>query len=84
MQKYIYRLQKEIKVTTNYYQHMGVNSGTEIYYKLNYPKKDCYHKINQHFKEKKKKDFKIELPTILIKILIQKWVVYNWRIVIII
>ncbi len=57
MQKYIYRLQKEIKVTTNYYQHMGVNSGTEIYYKLNYPKKDCYHKINQHFKEKKEKRF---------------------------
>ncbi|MDK7384020.1 plasmid maintenance protein [Borreliella burgdorferi] len=57
MQKYIYRLQKEIKVTTNYYQHMGVNSGTEIYYKLNYPKKDCYHKINQHFKEKKEERY---------------------------
>ncbi|WP_234931698.1 plasmid maintenance protein, partial [Borreliella garinii] len=33
MQKYLYKLQKEIKVTTNYYKHMGVNCGTEIYYK---------------------------------------------------
>ncbi|MGF7101827.1 hypothetical protein HNP70_000912 [Borreliella kurtenbachii] len=57
MQKYIYRLEKEIKVTKNYYQHMGVNLGTEIYYKLNYPKKDCYYKTNQHFNEKKETRF---------------------------
>ncbi|MCD2401655.1 plasmid maintenance protein [Borreliella bissettiae] len=58
MQKYIYKLEKEIKVTTNYHQHMGVNFGTEIYYKLNYPKKDCYHKINKYFIEKKILRFK--------------------------
>ncbi|WP_418885138.1 plasmid maintenance protein [Borreliella carolinensis] len=53
MQNYLYKLEKEIKVTTNYHKHLGVNFGTEIYYKLNYPKKECYFKINQHFKEKK-------------------------------
>ncbi len=53
MQNYLYKLEKEIKVTTNYHKHLGVNFGTEIYYKLNYPKKECYLKINQHFKEKK-------------------------------
>ncbi|APS99291.1 hypothetical protein Bmayo_04930 (plasmid) [Borreliella mayonii] len=53
MQNYLYKLEKEIKVTTNYHKHLGVNFGTEIYYKLNYPKKECYSKINQHFKEKK-------------------------------
>ncbi|QFI15025.1 plasmid maintenance protein (plasmid) [Borrelia sp. CA_690] len=58
MQNYLYKLEKEIKVTTNYYKHLGVNCGTEIYYKLNYPKKECYLKINQHFKEKKNCRFK--------------------------
>ncbi|WP_417903337.1 plasmid maintenance protein (plasmid) [Borreliella andersonii] len=53
MQNYLYKLEKEIKVTTNYHKHLGVNFGTEIYYKLNYPKKECYLKINQYFKEKK-------------------------------
>ncbi len=53
MQNYLYKLEKEIKVTTNYYKHMGINCGTEIYYHLNYPKKECYLKINQYFKEKK-------------------------------
>ncbi|MCD2401813.1 plasmid maintenance protein, partial [Borreliella bissettiae] len=32
MQNYLYKLEKVLKVTTNYYQHMGVNCGTEIYY----------------------------------------------------
>lgn len=32
---------------------MGVNCGTEIYYKLNYQKNECCHKINKYFKEKK-------------------------------
>ncbi|WP_434787070.1 plasmid maintenance protein, partial [Borreliella burgdorferi] len=41
MQNYLYKLEKVLKVTTNYYQHMGVNCGTEIYYKLKYPKKEC-------------------------------------------
>ncbi len=53
MQNYLYKLEKELNVTTNYYKHMGVNCGTEIYYKLNYPKKECYLKINQYFKDKK-------------------------------
>ncbi|ACN93410.1 hypothetical protein BSV1_R32 (plasmid) [Borreliella finlandensis] len=53
MQKYLYRLEKEIKITTNYHKHLGVNFGTEIYYQLNYPKKECYLKINEYFKEKK-------------------------------
>ncbi|WP_420025007.1 plasmid maintenance protein [Borreliella valaisiana] len=57
LQKYLYKLEKEIKVTTNYYKHLGVNCGTEIYYKLNYSKKDCYQKINQFFKEKKETRF---------------------------
>ncbi|XOU12899.1 plasmid maintenance protein (plasmid) [Borreliella americana] len=58
MQNYLYKLEKELKVTTNYYKHLGINCGTEIYYKLNYPKKECYLKINQHFKEKKDYRFK--------------------------
>ncbi|WP_419261280.1 plasmid maintenance protein, partial [Borreliella afzelii] len=35
LQKYLYKLEKEFKVTTNYYKHLGVNFGTEIYYHLN-------------------------------------------------
>ncbi|MBB6043755.1 hypothetical protein HNP68_001379, partial [Borrelia yangtzensis] len=57
LQKYLYKLEKEIKVTTNYYKHLGVNCGTEIYYKLNFSKKECYQKINQYFKEKKETRF---------------------------
>ncbi|WP_420025201.1 plasmid maintenance protein (plasmid) [Borreliella yangtzensis] len=57
LQKYLYKLEKEIKVTTNYYKHLGVNCGTEIYYKLNFSKKECYQKINQFFKEKKETRF---------------------------
>ncbi|EEE18740.1 hypothetical protein BBUCA112A_0888 [Borreliella burgdorferi CA-11.2A] len=40
MQKYLYKLVKELKVTNNYYKNLVVNSGTEIYYKLNYSKKN--------------------------------------------
>ncbi|MBB6213840.1 plasmid maintenance protein (plasmid) [Borreliella californiensis] len=58
MQNYLYKLEKVLKVTTNYYQHLGVNFGTEIYYKLNYPKKECYLKINNYFKERKNSRFK--------------------------
>ncbi|WP_233709177.1 plasmid maintenance protein, partial [Borreliella bavariensis] len=39
LQKYLYELEKKFKITTNYYKHLGINCGTEIYYKLNYPKK---------------------------------------------
>ncbi|WP_373585007.1 plasmid maintenance protein [Borreliella afzelii] len=57
LQKYLYELEKEFKVTTNYHKHLGVNCGTEIYYKLNYPKKECYYKINEYFKDKKQSRF---------------------------
>ncbi|WP_421136308.1 plasmid maintenance protein (plasmid) [Borreliella yangtzensis] len=53
LQKYLYKLEKEVKITTNYYKHLGVNCGTEIYYKLNYSKKECYQHINKYFQEKK-------------------------------
>ncbi|WP_418905631.1 plasmid maintenance protein [Borreliella japonica] len=57
LQKYLYKLEKEIKVTTNYYQYMGVNCGTEIYYHLNCEKNECHFKINQYFQEKKHSRF---------------------------
>ncbi|MCD2349915.1 plasmid maintenance protein, partial [Borreliella americana] len=63
MQNYLYKLEKVLKVTTNYYQHMGVNCGTEIYYKLKYPKKECYQKINKYFKERKNSRFKSRVNT---------------------
>ncbi|WP_420025052.1 plasmid maintenance protein [Borreliella valaisiana] len=63
LQKYLYKLEKELKVTTNYYKHLGVNCGTEIYYKLNYSKKECYQKINQFFKDKKETRFQKRVET---------------------
>lgn len=57
LQNYLYELEKKLKVTTNYYKHMGVNCGTEIYYKLNYPKKECHYKINKSFLGKKHSRF---------------------------
>ncbi|WP_418905671.1 plasmid maintenance protein [Borreliella japonica] len=57
LQNYLYELEKKFKVTTNYHKHMGVNCGTEIYYKLNFPKKECYFKINKFFEEKKQSRF---------------------------
>ncbi|XPC98092.1 plasmid maintenance protein (plasmid) [Borreliella japonica] len=58
LQKYLYKLEREFKVTTNYYKHLGVNFGTEIYYHLNYEKSECHFKINQYFQEKKHSRFK--------------------------
>ncbi|MBB6043529.1 plasmid maintenance protein [Borreliella yangtzensis] len=58
LQKYLYELEKEIKVTTNYHRHLGVNFGTEIYYQLNFSKKECYEKVNKYFQEKKIARFK--------------------------
>ncbi|WP_210361780.1 plasmid maintenance protein [Borreliella valaisiana] len=57
LQKYLYKLEKELKVTTNYYKHLGVNFGTEIYYKLNFEKNECHFKINQYFQEKRHSRF---------------------------
>ncbi|PRQ89519.1 plasmid maintenance protein [Borreliella burgdorferi] len=53
LQNYLYKLEKEFKVTTNYHKHLGVNLGTEIYYQLNFSKKECHQKINEYFQEKK-------------------------------
>ncbi|WP_420025489.1 plasmid maintenance protein [Borreliella valaisiana] len=58
LQKYLYELEKQLKVTTNYHKHLGVSFGTEIYYKLNFSKKECYEKINKYFQEKKLSRFK--------------------------
>ncbi len=63
LQNYLYKLEKEFEVTTNYYKHLGVNCGTEIYYKLKYQKQKCYHKINQYFKEKKEIRFGSRVST---------------------
>ncbi|WP_215538940.1 plasmid maintenance protein [Borreliella bavariensis] len=57
LQNYLYELEKKLKVTTNYHKHLGVNCGTEIYYKLNYLKKECYYKINKYFEDKKHSRF---------------------------
>ncbi|WP_418909402.1 plasmid maintenance protein (plasmid) [Borreliella sinica] len=57
LQNYLYELEKKFKVTTNYHKHLGVNCGTEIYYKLNFPKKECYFKINKFFEDKKQSRF---------------------------
>ncbi|MBB5141901.1 plasmid maintenance protein [Borreliella afzelii] len=57
LQKYLYELEKKFKVTTNYYKHLGINCGTEIYYKLNYPKKECHYMINKYFEDKKHSRF---------------------------
>lgn len=61
LQNYLYKLEKEFEVTTNYYKHLGVNCGTEIYYKLKYQKQKCYHKINQYFKKKKEIKFNLRV-----------------------
>ncbi|ETZ17205.1 hypothetical protein BDCR2A_01879 [Borrelia duttonii CR2A] len=65
LQKYIYKLGKEFKVTNNYYQHLGINMGTEVYYELKYNKKECHRLINKNFKIKKEKDSKSALMNIL-------------------
>ncbi|WP_418454932.1 plasmid maintenance protein (plasmid) [Borreliella spielmanii] len=65
LQKYLYKLEKEFKVTTNYYKHLGVNFGTEIYYHLNYEKNECHFKINRYFQEKKHSRFKSRVSNYL-------------------
>ncbi|AHH04542.1 Hypothetical protein BHY_1592 (plasmid) [Borrelia nietonii YOR] len=58
LQKYLYKLEKELGVTINYYRHLGVNMGTEIHYNLKYSKKECHRIINKYFKEKKEERHK--------------------------
>ncbi|WP_024654549.1 plasmid maintenance protein [Borrelia hispanica] len=57
LQNYLYKLEKEFQVTSNYYRHLGENCGTEIHYKLRFSKKVCHYKINKHFKDKKEERF---------------------------
>ncbi|WP_425337164.1 plasmid maintenance protein [Borreliella tanukii] len=57
LQNYLYELEKKFKATTNYHKHLGVNCGTEIYYQLNYPKKECHYMINKFFGGKKQARF---------------------------
>ncbi|AFI32086.1 plasmid maintenance protein [Borrelia crocidurae] len=57
LQSYLYKLEKEFQVTSNYYKHLGENRGTEIHYKLKHHKKVCHYKINKYFKEKKEERF---------------------------
>ncbi|WP_419264802.1 plasmid maintenance protein, partial [Borreliella afzelii] len=65
LQKYLYRLEKDFKVTTNYYKHLGVNLGTEIYYHLNFEKNECHFKINRYFQEKRHSRFKSRVSNYL-------------------
>ncbi|WP_434757370.1 plasmid maintenance protein (plasmid) [Borrelia puertoricensis] len=53
LQNYLYKLAKVLRVTINYHRHLGINMGTEIHYKLKYPKKECYRITNKHFRDKK-------------------------------
>ncbi|AHH07906.1 Hypothetical protein BCD_1840 (plasmid) [Borrelia crocidurae DOU] len=57
LQNYLYKLKKDFKITDNYHKRLGINMGTEIYYKPKYPKKECYRKINKYFKNKKEDRF---------------------------
>ncbi|AHH13152.1 Hypothetical protein BHO_0129700 (plasmid) [Borrelia hermsii YBT] len=84
LQSYLYKLDKELKVTINYHRHLGVNMGTEIHYELKYSKKECYRIINKLFREKKeerhKKRFNAYLEKTCIKNRnVEKWECYNNR-----
>ncbi|AHH09037.1 plasmid maintenance protein [Borrelia anserina] len=57
LRNYLYKLAKQLKVTTNYHKHLGINMGTEVYYKLQYSKKECHNIINYYFQEIKEKRF---------------------------
>ncbi|WP_024653688.1 plasmid maintenance protein [Borrelia persica] len=56
VQKYLYELEKKFKVTLNYCRHLGKQCGSEVRYKLRYPKKECHAKINRYFKTIKKEN----------------------------
>ncbi|UPA18532.1 plasmid maintenance protein [Borrelia puertoricensis] len=58
LQSYLYKLEKILGVTINYHKHLGVNMGTEVHYKLKYPKKECHLIINKHFRDKKEERHK--------------------------
>ncbi|WP_330730275.1 plasmid maintenance protein [Borrelia turicatae] len=54
LQNYLYALEKKFKITRNYCKHLGKQCGSEVYYTLQYSKKECHAKINSHFKDIKK------------------------------
>ncbi|WP_418453971.1 plasmid maintenance protein [Borreliella lusitaniae] len=56
LRNYFYKLEK-LNITINYYRHLGINMGTEIYYALRSSKKDCYNLLNQYFRDKKTERF---------------------------
>ncbi|WP_418906318.1 plasmid maintenance protein (plasmid) [Borreliella tanukii] len=56
LRNYFYKLEK-LNITTNYYRHLGINMGTEIYYTLRHSKKECYNILNQYFRDKKTERF---------------------------
>nr|ABP88174.1 hypothetical protein [Borrelia lonestari] len=63
LQNYLYKLGKLLQVTINYHKRLGVNMGTEIYYKLKFTKKDCHRIINKYFKDKKEDNFQKRVNT---------------------
>ncbi|AHH08955.1 peptide transporter (plasmid) [Borrelia anserina] len=50
LQNYLYALEKKFQITLNYCRHLGKKCGSEVYYTLQYPKKECHTKINSYFK----------------------------------
>ncbi|AHH04454.1 Hypothetical protein BHY_1504 (plasmid) [Borrelia nietonii YOR] len=79
LQSYLYKLEKILGVTINYYRHLGVNMGTEIHYKLKYSKKECYRIINKHFREKKEERHKNRASAYIEKTCIQNSSVEKWE-----
>ncbi|UPA11366.1 hypothetical protein bpSLO_001224 (plasmid) [Borrelia parkeri] len=82
LQSYLYKLEKEFKVTINYHRHLGVNMGTEVHYKLKYNKKECYRIINKHFREKKEERHKNRINAYFKKTCtknssVEKWECFN-------
>ncbi|BDU63382.1 hypothetical protein BOFE_09220 (plasmid) [Candidatus Borrelia fainii] len=51
LQNYLYALEKKFKITRNYCKHLGKKCGSEVYYTLQYSKRECHAKINSHFKD---------------------------------
>ncbi|ASJ27749.1 plasmid maintenance protein [Borrelia turicatae] len=79
LQSYLYKLEKEFKVTINYHRHLGVNMGTEIHYKLKYSKKECHRIINKHFRDKKEERHKKRVSAYIKKTCIQNSNVEKWE-----
>ncbi|WP_434757104.1 plasmid maintenance protein (plasmid) [Borrelia puertoricensis] len=79
LQSYLYKLEKVLGVSINYHKHLGVNMGTEVYYKLKYSKKECYRIINKHFREKKEERYKNRVNAYLEKTCTKNSSVEKWE-----